>query len=412
MAIQPSKLIITFAALATICFAGWFMDLSKTVVALPKTQGDATELQIYISNPQIVKSFVEQYKETGDRKGVFATLWRFGSEKFHGSIKSLFAFDFTSVTINASDSFKALKWAIRYHYIYSVIFFAIALTVTAITGGSLCRIAALQIARGEKPGIIEALRFSTKRFLSLFATPLMPIGIIICIGLFIFILGLIGNLPVIGELTIAVLMPLALIAGTFVALFSIGTVAGFNLMYPAIAYDGSDCFDAISRSFSYIYSKPWQMGFYTAIAAVYGAICYIFARFFIFLLLWSTHWFLQLGVRADNSSNEVNKLAAIWPSPSFAGLRGITSWATLNWSESWAAFLIYMLLLIAVGLLVSFVINFYFSANTTIYALMRNRVDNTALEDIYTPSADEVEAEQFSTDTELETHLTSSDSDQ
>ena len=71
-----------------------------------------------------------------------------------------------------------------------------------------------------------------------------------------------------------------------------------------------------------------------------------------------------------------------------------------------------MLLLIAVGLLVSFVINFYFSANTTIYALMRNRVDNTALEDIYTPSADEVEAEQFSTDTELETHLTSSDSDQ
>lgn len=412
MAIQPSKLIITFAALAVICFTGWFMDLSKTVVAVPKTQGDSTELQIYVSNPQKVKLFIEEYKETGDKKGVFATLWKFGSEKFHGAIKSLFAFDFTSVTINASDSFKALKWAIRYHYIYSVIFFAAALAIASIAGGSLCRIAALQFARGEKPGMIEALRFSSKRFVSLFATPLAPICIIIVIGLFIFLLGLIGNIPVIGELTIAILMPLALIAGTLVAVFSIGTVAGFNLMFPAIAYDGSDCFDAISRSFSYIYSKPWKMGFYTVIAAVYGAICYIFTRFFVFLLLWSTRWFMQLGLRANNSSNEVNKLAAIWPMPSFTGLRGVTSWATVNLSESWAAFFIYLFLLIAIGLLVSFVINFYFSANTIIYALMRNRVDNTALEDIYTPADDEVESEQLSADTELETHLKSSDSNQ
>ena len=123
MAIQPSKLIITFVALTIICLAGWFMDLTKSVIAVPKTQGDATELQIYIANPQTLKSFIEDYKERGDRKGVFSTLWRFGSEKFHSALKSLFAFDFTSVMINASDSFKALKWALRYHYIYSITFF-------------------------------------------------------------------------------------------------------------------------------------------------------------------------------------------------------------------------------------------------------------------------------------------------
>jgi hypothetical protein len=41
-----------------------------------------------------------------------------------------------------------------------------------------------------------------------------------------------------------------------------------------------------------------------------------------------------------------------------------------------------------VGLMVSFVISFYFSANTIIYALMRNRVDKTALTEVCTHSGE------------------------
>jgi hypothetical protein len=52
-----------------------------------------------------------------------------------------------------------------------------------------------------------------------------------------------------------------------------------------------------------------------------------------------------------------------------------------------------------VGLLVSFVISFYFSANTIIYALMRNKVDNTALDDIYTLASD-TESEPFAAESE------------
>jgi hypothetical protein len=157
-------------------------------------------------------------------------------------------------------------------------------------------------------------------------------------------------------------------------------------MFPAVAYDGSDCFDAISRALSYIYTKPWKMGFYTVIAAVYGAICYTFVRFCAFLALLITHIFLQLGVLVDNSSSETNKLTAIWPEPYFKNLLGFVSMATTNWTESVAAFLIHLALLAIIGLLTAFIISFYFSANTIIYALMRNRVDNTPLEDIYTSS--------------------------
>jgi uncharacterized membrane protein YgaE (UPF0421/DUF939 family) len=53
-------------------------------------------------------------------------------------------------------------------------------------------------------------------------------------------------------------------------------------------------------------------------------------------------------------------------------------------SEKVAAFLVYIFALVVIGLVVSFIISFYFSSNTIIYALIRNKVDNTPLEEIYT----------------------------
>ena len=160
-------------------------------------------------------------------------------------------------------------------------------------------------------------------------------------------------------------------------------------MFPAVAYDGSDCLDVINRSFSYVYAKPWRMGFYTAIAAVYGSLCYIFVRFFAFLLLWCTHLFLQIGLNDK-------KLAAIWPGPTFTKLVDLPDLAAANWSVTIAGIIVHLLLLAVVALLVSFVISFYFSANTIIYSLMRKKVDNTALEDVYSPFEDvEIEPTVF-----------------
>jgi hypothetical protein len=389
MAIQPTKLIIAFLALAIICLAGWVMDFSETVVATEGAQGKITELDKYMTNPAQVDSYIEGSKSRG--AGVFSTLWRFAATKFQGAVDSVFAFDVPGVVKNIADYFKAVEWALRHHFVYCIIFFVIKLAVISIAGGAICRIAALQSARGEKPGLTEALRFSIKRFTSFFTAPLVPVGIIIFIGLFIFLLGLIGNIPWAGELIMGIFVPLALIAGALIAVLLIGAFAGFNLMFPAVAYDGSDCFDAISRSFSYVYAKPWRMGFYTAIGAIYGAICYTFVRFFAFLLLWITHWSLQLGVWGND------KLTAIWGEPHLRNLLAPPNWEALNWPQSIAAFLIYLCSLAVVGLLVSFIISFYFSANTIIYSLMRNKVDNTALDDIY-KYFDEAEIEPATTE--------------
>jgi hypothetical protein len=386
MAVHPTRLLIAFAAVAVTCLAGWVMDFSQTVVVAPEAQGHITELQVYLTQPERVPLHIDGYKTTGDRKGVFATLWWITTSKFQGAVDSLFKLNLPAVAANIAEYFNALCWAFRYHFVYCIIFAFIKLTVISIAGGCLCRLAATEFARAEQCSLPEAIQFSRKNFTTFFAVPLAPIAIVIFIGLFLSLLGLIVNISFAGELILGILTPFTLMAGALITIILIGTAAGFNLMFPAVAYDGSDCFDAISRALSYIYTKPWKMGFYTVIAAVYGAICYTSVRFCAFLALLVTHIFLQLGVLVDNSSGETNKLTAIWPEPYFKNLSGFVSMATTNWTESAAAFLVHLALLAIIGLLTAFIISFYFSANTIIYALMRNRVDNTPLEDIYTSS--------------------------
>lgn len=350
IAIHWKTLTIAFLAVAAISLAGWAMD--RIVVSASGSH---------------------------DEIGVFSMLWHIAIESFNAAIASLFAFNILGVAENIANYFTAVGSTFKDHYIYCVIFCVVKLAVISVCGGAICRIAALQFARGEKPGLTEALRFSTRKFTSFFTVPLAPVCIIIFIGILIFLLGLMGNIPRVGELIMGIFIFLALIAGALTTVFLIGTIAGFNLMFPAVACDDSDSFDAISRSFSYVYAKPWSMGLYTLVAAVYGAICYMFVRFFAFLLLLVTHRSLQFGILGDNS-----KLTAIWAGPRFWNLLGPASLTATNWTQSLAAFLVHLCLLAVIGLVVSFVISFYFSANTIIYVLMRNKVDNTALDDVYT----------------------------
>ena len=128
------------------------------------------------------------------------------------------------------------------------------------------------------------------------------------------------------------------------------------------------------------------MAFYTLAAAFYGAACYLFVRFFAFLLLWVTRGFLQVGLRDE-------KLAAIWPRPSFANLLG-TAAVPDTWSLWLSAFLIRIWVSVVVGLTISFLVSFYFSASTIIYALMRNRVDGTDLDEVYVAASEPAETSE------------------
>lgn len=280
-------------------------------------------------------------------------------------------------------------WLAWYHTIFFVIFAALFLLSWALFGGAISRIAAVHVARDEKISLRQAMNFAVGKLLSFASAPVIPLAIIIVIGLIVSIASLIGNVPFLGPIVVGALFIVALLAGFVMTLVLLGTAGGFNLMYPTIAVEGSDSFDAISRSFSYVYARPWRMLFYTIVALAYGATTYLFVRMFIWLTLVLTHHFVGMGILMQ-ANNGANLLDAMWPGPVNTGRIAFSAdYQSLSPGASLGAFFINCWVMLFVSFLGAFAISLYFSANTIIYFLMRSEVDSTELDDVYLEQSEE-----------------------
>ena len=286
-------------------------------------------------------------------------------------------------------------WLIAMHPLYAILFFLISLAIWAHFGGAICRVAALHATRDERIGLREALGFARGKFASFFAAPLMPVGLLVILGLCLFAAGLVALIPAVGEVFAGGLFFLALLAGFAFSFVLIGAAAGFSLTFPTIAVEGSDAFDAWSRSYSYIYQRPWRTAFYAIVSVIYGAICLIFVKFFVRVMLWSVHFCVGLTMNwgdafAKNAEGEAtrlpDKLDVLWQGPSLTG--DTPFWGSFGGAElahlSWFAQLFFYLWIFSVvGLVGAFVVSFFYSASTQMYCLLRRHVDATDLEDVY-----------------------------
>ena len=282
-------------------------------------------------------------------------------------------------------------WLVRYHTWFFVLFVILFSIVWAIFGGAIARIAAVHVARDEKLSLSTSVRFSTGKFLSFIFAPIIPLLIVLVVGLVVTVCALIGNIPWIGPILVGIFFFLALAAGFVMTLVLLGTFGGFNLMYPTIAVEGSDSFDAISRSFSYVYARPWRMLFYTLVAVLYGALCFLFVRFFLQIMLILTHHFVGAGMftNVDGARVPLDLWNTMWSAPETHGFTYGVDWLTLGAGQSLAAALVAFWVYLTVGMLGAFAISFYFSANTIIYYLMRREVDATELDDVYLEQSEE-----------------------
>lgn len=293
---------------------------------------------------------------------------------------------------------RGFQWLLAEHWFFAVLFMLISLAIWSLFGGAITRIAAMNFAKDERVEIKPALAFAGRKFLGFFSAPLLPILMIVGIGVCLFVGGLFLAIPYIGELVGGALMGLSLLGGFVIALVVLGAVGGFGLMWPTIAVEGSDGFDAISRSYSYLYSRPWRTAFYAVVATVYGSFCYLFVRFFVLIMLKSTRFFVELGAFGADRPGlglNANKLDAMWADPSFESLyRAVPAFGAEGWDRA-GAFLISIWLLLVVGLLCSFLASFFLSGSTIVYYLLRREVDATDLGEVFVeeePQASEAPA--------------------
>ena len=277
-------------------------------------------------------------------------------------------------------------WLISTYPVYAVIYIVVALAVWSLCGGAICRAAALHAAREEKISLKASLKFGISKFLSYFTSPLLPLALIVALGLCLAAGGLIGAIPYVGEWFVGLLFGLALVAGAGCAFLTIGLVGGWPLMWPTIAVEGSDSFDAISRSFSYVFARPFRYLLYWLVAAVYGVICYLFVRLFAFLTLAAVHcwagWAMRLAPR-EHYATGAGKLDVMWATPTFTSFHGPMQTEALgNWCEVAMSYVIGAWVYLVSGIVLAFLACFIFSASTNIYFLLRRKVDATDLDDV------------------------------
>jgi hypothetical protein len=382
VATHLSKLVLAVMLLIALYLGGRIMDAVWSKAA-PAHMAHAGDLGVF-----------EIGKTVDQAQGVFITFFSHQARTVNNVAASVAYADWRGV-VNSIFAFfvDGPRWLFLEHPVFGLIFTAWFLVVWSIFGGAICRIAAVHVARDEKIAVRQALRFSIGKVLSFVFAPVIPLAIFFALGAALALVGLVLlHVPYVGPIVVGGLFIVAIAAAFVMALVLLGMVGGFNLMYPTIAVEGSDSFDAISRSFSYVYARPWRMVFYTLLAVLYGALTYLFVRFFVFLLLSLAHYFVGWFM---SPAGVANRWDVLWPWQPFdwqwlgGRLAYEPKYQSLNWGQKAGAGLLSFWVYMTITLVGAYAVSFYFSANTIIYFLLRREVDATELDDVYVEEIEE-----------------------
>lgn len=276
------------------------------------------------------------------------------------------------------------------------------LATWALFGGAITRMAAVQVARNEKISLVESIRFVAARYLSFLSAPLFPllfVGVVV-VGLLLF--GVVQMIPILGDIVVdGLLWPFTLLGGLAMAVVLVGLV-GWPMMSATISAEGSDSFDAISRSYSYVYQSPWHYLWYSMVALAYGAVVVFFVGFMGSMVVYLAKWgvsqgtvesrdpsflfvkapesfgwreLLLQGVAVDGENVVENGVIN-----SKAYNKYLESFRWWNWAGAFmVSAWIYLFFLMILG----FGYSYFWSASTIIYLLMRRKVDDTDMDEVY-----------------------------
>ncbi len=296
------------------------------------------------------------------------------------------------------------------------------LLVWGFCGGVITRMAIVQIAGKEGSGLRDAVRFVRSRYLSYLSSPMVPLLLIFAVVIGCMFYGLLHLIPLFGDIVVDGLfwwIPMG--AGFIMALLVVGLV-GYPLMYSTISAEGSDTFDALSRSYNYVYESPWNYIWYSFVAIVYGAVVVFFVVFMSSLMVYLGKW----GVSRTPLTQTVNRApeylfiysptsfgwrelmlkgspVEITKDPAKAGVtdknlpypppegylytkpESATEYMReYSWYNYAGAGMVAFWMTLLFMLMLGFSYSYFWTASSMIYLLMRKKVDEVETDEIYT----------------------------
>lgn len=231
----------------------------------------------------------------------------------------------------------------------------------AFFGAAICRIAAVQLAAEEQVGLGAALRYACRKWPAYFAAPLFPVGGALLAAIPVIIVGWLMNVSVLFG---GLLWPLVLVAGLLMTVLLLGVLFGWPLMWATISTEGTDSFDALSRSYAYTFQRPLNYLFYAFVAGVIGWLGWLFVQNFAAGVIWMGYWAAGWGCGSE-------QIGAIMSGGEIEGLGGIGATLIRFWAGC--------VKLLAVG----FLFSYFWSAAAGIYLLLRRDVDATEMDEVY-----------------------------
>ncbi len=250
-----------------------------------------------------------------------------------------------------------------------------AIGVWGYFGGAMCRTAALALSRDEYISFRDCLLHARKKWLSHIGAPAIPL-IPVILGAFFLALGGIFLRADWGTLLVALLWPLALAVGLLMVVLGVGVLLGWPLMWGALATENADAFDAVSRSFSYLFQRPLNYLFYVLVAAALGVLSWLvvanLAAATIFVTFWAVDWGADVSRWATVESAAQRDVRSILLGLSQLGPVG---WVGSNLLGFWSA----LVKLVAA----SFLYSYFWTSACAVYLLLRRDVDATEIDEIY-----------------------------
>lgn len=292
---------------------------------------------------------------------------------------------------------RGFQWLVVERPLFALLAGGSMIVILSFVCGALARMAAVQAARDEHVSVSSALRFAREKFIYLLLAPGLPLSMLLPGAALLVLGGLVGAIPVVGEALAAAFFVLALVAGTLMALVAVATLLGFNLMWPIIAVEHSDGFDAVSRGFNYVASRCAHLLFYNVVLAAYAAAVMLLVRLVAMVALKFTHVCVGIGMSvfglaSSDRTEGLGPLDAIWRMPAWADLTllpgAVPFWgrfgqAPLSASETFASWLIMAWVFLHVGLVLAVGLNLWLCGSTQIYLLLRRQVDATDYSEVF-----------------------------
>ena len=383
------------------------VSLRNAVWALPSSERAQIEGDISKALRAIDKHFEDHPNESAARaemrrkvreiqpRGVFESALTFKLDAFERMVLAATAFNFGIDDLLAVRPYDpntvigALRdlvvvlpgWLFHSHLWFLAAWMVGAALLWALVGGTIARLAALDACLRRRIPTAQAMRYARGKFWWFLLAPIIPLLVVMLLVVVMALTGMVFNMPV-TDILGGLLFPLWLAGGVVVTVVLIGLAGGANLLYPAIAVEGTEAFDALSRAYHYVYFRPWRLVFYHLAALVYGAITYLFVGLVIFLSLWMTQRFAGAWVFTDAAQTGVNRFDAIMPPPQIGKLVYETDWGVLSATGKVTAVLIKVWVMLLVGVLPAYAISYYFASNTWVYLLLRRVADGAAFDDI------------------------------